>query len=170
MFCDGCGTTLLPNTPFCSHCGRRIIQSPQPFAAPAASDRRVTRHLHALSMLWLAYGVLRALLVLFTLTIGTAFGGPFHAWWPENLAGPVAALVSFGFFSSYLWSMVLAGAYLLLAWALYERRPWARIFAIVLGFVILLKFPLGTALGIFTLWVFLPERSRNEYQQLSVQR
>jgi hypothetical protein len=38
---------------------------------------------------------------------------------------------------------------------LLKMRPWARILAIVLGVLHILSFPLGTALGIYTLWVLL---------------
>ncbi len=36
-----------------------------------------------------------------------------------------------------------------------------------LGFLALLRFPLGTALGIYTLWVLLPEASAKEYERLA---
>ena len=169
MFCDGCGTSLLPNSPFCSHCGRRIASLP--FVAPApTTDRRVMRHLDALSKLWVAYGVLSILLAPLAFIFSPVFGGSAHNGWPQFLDSPWSPLLALGILSSQIWSFALAASYLILAWALHERRPWARIFAIVLGFVVLLKFPLGTALGIFTLWVFLPDRSRLEYQQFAATR
>ncbi len=36
---------------------------------------------------------------------------------------------------------------------LLQRKPWARILVLVLGCINLAYFPLGTALGIYTLWV-----------------
>jgi hypothetical protein len=38
---------------------------------------------------------------------------------------------------------------------------------IVVGFLALLRMPFGTALGIYTLWVLLPESSGREYEVLS---
>jgi hypothetical protein len=38
---------------------------------------------------------------------------------------------------------------------------------VVIGFLALLRFPLGTALGIYTLWVLLPEESGREYDRLA---
>jgi hypothetical protein len=55
----------------------------------------------------------------------------------------------------------------LLAWGLFERQPWARILGIVVGFLALLRFPFGTALGIYTLWVLLPENSGREYDAMA---
>jgi len=56
--------------------------------------------------------------------------------------------------------------HLVLAWGLFERQPWARILGLVLGILALLRFPLGTALGIYTLWVLAPEESAREYDSL----
>jgi hypothetical protein len=50
-------------------------------------------------------------------------------------------------------------------WGLLERAPWARMLTIVLGCFALLHMPLGTALGIYTLWVLLPAESEREYRQ-----
>jgi hypothetical protein len=48
-------------------------------------------------------------------------------------------------------------------WGLLNREPWARIMALVLGFLALIHPPLGTALGVYTLWVLLPAESEAEY-------
>jgi hypothetical protein len=47
-----------------------------------------------------------------------------------------------------------------------ERTDWGRIVAIVAAFLILLKFPFGTALGIWTLVTLLGYRNTTLYQQL----
>ena len=57
--------------------------------------------------------------------------------------------------------------HLVLAWGLFEREPWARFLGLALGFLALLRFPFGTALGIYTLWVLLPETSGKEYERLA---
>lgn len=41
----------------------------------------------------------------------------------------------------------------IIGYGLYRLRPWARIAGIVLSILSLLVFPLGTALGIYGLWV-----------------
>ena len=44
---------------------------------------------------------------------------------------------------------------------LYWKKNWGRILAFVVGIVILLEFPFGTALGIYTLWVLMkPETAQ----------
>jgi hypothetical protein len=52
-------------------------------------------------------------------------------------------------------------------WGLLAHFPWARMLAIILGCISLIHFPLGTALGIYTLWVLVPEGADTEYQSLA---
>ena len=40
-------------------------------------------------------------------------------------------------------------------YGLLTRKPWARILAIVVGILSLINFPIGTAIGIYTLWVLM---------------
>jgi hypothetical protein len=42
-------------------------------------------------------------------------------------------------------------------YGLLRRRDWGRILALVVGFLGLFNFPLGTAIGIYTFWVLLQE-------------
>ena len=51
---------------------------------------------------------------------------------------------------------------LLAGYGLLTRKPWARVLAIVVGILGLLNFPIGTAIGIYTLWV-LTQPAATEY-------
>ena len=51
-----------------------------------------------------------------------------------------------------------------------EREPWARIIALVLGFISLFNIPFGTAVGVYTLWVLLPAQSQEEYDATAAAR
>jgi len=42
-------------------------------------------------------------------------------------------------------------------YGLLRRKPWGRILAIIVGLFSLANFPLGTALGVYTLWVLLQD-------------
>ena len=63
--------------------------------------------------------------------------------------------------------MASAAAGAIAGWGLIERRPWARMLAIVLGVLSLFDFPLGTALGIYTLWVLASSSSEVEYRSIA---
>ncbi|MGI6206951.1 MAG: hypothetical protein ACOYEW_01945 [Anaerolineae bacterium] len=47
-------------------------------------------------------------------------------------------------------------------WGLLARQNWARILAIVVAALNLFNFPVGTAIGVYTLWVLL-QRSAESY-------
>jgi hypothetical protein len=53
-------------------------------------------------------------------------------------------------------------------WGLLERQLWARPLALILGILSLLHFPFGTVLGIYTLWVLMPQQSEQEYRRMAV--
>jgi hypothetical protein len=65
--------------------------------------------------------------------------------------------------------LFLGGAVLgiITGWGLLQRQSWARMLAIIFGCFSLLDIPLGTALGIYTLWVLLPSKSEEEYRQIA---
>jgi hypothetical protein len=167
MYCDRCGSSLSPTSQFCTSCGKPVKPGPstlQGATARAQSDNRVHGHVHRLAILWVINGVLRLMLVVWLYGAGRYFTapnfGPAWIWaWPL-WHGQV--------WDSILLILGLFGvAHLVLAWGLFERQPWARFFGIVLGILALVRFPLGTILGIYTLWVLAPEASGREYDQLS---
>lgn len=176
MFCDSCGTTLSPGAQFCNVCGKRVILPAPPATTPGTAPAvppqdRVRRNLQLLTVLWLAYGILRLLSVFSILAFGRVilpgiFGSMGHWGWPM-MGGGWNWSLPFGLFSVSLFAAIFGAAYLILAWALYEKRPWARTYGLILGFLVLLRVPFGTALGIYTIWVLLPETSRREFDSLA---
>jgi uncharacterized membrane protein (DUF2068 family) len=63
--------------------------------------------------------------------------------------------------------LILAALRLITGWALLKLQPWGRTFALVMAFLALIHPPLGTALGVYTLFVLLPEAAGDEYRQMS---
>jgi hypothetical protein len=176
MFCDGCGSTLNPGMQFCNTCGKRIVPAggPQPVQAAVPLQDRVRRNLQLLAVLWLVFGILRLLTMFWLLAFGrlilpSIFGamGNWGGHWGWPMDNGWNWFLPFGLMSAGAFAAIFGVAYLILAWALHERRPWARTYGLVLGFLVLLRIPFGTALGIYTLWVLLPESSRREYEQLA---
>jgi len=176
MFCDKCGTQISPGAQFCSSCGKSVGSAPvgavmqaaaSASAVQPASDTRVQRHIQLVATLWLVNGILRFAEVGWIFIAGqmlpflTNWGmGGHYGNWPFNF-------LPFGLYSIGALLAFFGVAYLLLAWGLFQREPWARVLGLVLGFLALLRPPFGTALGIYTLWVLLPERSGQEYERLS---
>jgi hypothetical protein len=46
---------------------------------------------------------------------------------------------------------------------LLARKPWGRYLAIVVGVLNLINFPIGTLIGLYTLWVLMQERASDYF-------
>jgi hypothetical protein len=124
----------------------------------------------ALGIVWFIYAGFSVLMGLAGLAFARAFfsnhfgfGG--HGPWadgsmPPEWFGP--AILHF------VWVAILFRAALALVagWGLLERTQWGRIVAIIAAVLSLLKFPFGTALGIWTLVMLLGYRNSTLYAQL----
>jgi hypothetical protein len=183
MYCDGCGAQLTAGGQFCTKCGKPIVPSAVasspgvgragvPAAAAVVSNGRVRRNLHRLAILWMINGILRLVGIGWMMIFGRMFF-PFMRSWGSPVVRPIggrwALDVPFmpGLFSVGIFLGLFGVLHLVLAWGLFEREPGARFLGLALGFLALLRFPLGTALGIYTLWVLLPETSGKEYALLA---
>jgi uncharacterized membrane protein (DUF2068 family) len=63
--------------------------------------------------------------------------------------------------------LVAAALRFVAGWGLLKMQPWGRTFALVMGFLGLIHPPFETALGIYTLFVLLPDAAGDEYRQMS---
>ena len=130
---------------------------------------RVERNLQTLSILWFVYAGFRILTGIAGMFFLRAvsfhgfdpwmMGGPRHfmpAMWMGALMPVVAGIT--------VVATVLA---LLVGFSLMTRKPWGRILAIVVAILALFRFPVGTALGIYTLWVLAPTQSGLEYDAIA---
>jgi hypothetical protein len=63
--------------------------------------------------------------------------------------------------------LILGAGGICVGLGLRERQSWARIAAIILGVLALFHPPLGTGLGVYTLWVLLADESGQEYKYLT---
>ncbi len=183
MVCTACGTPVAAGVNFCPRCGAQVAAAapfPQPpvyaapplvYGMPYVPRLRVQRSLQTLGVLWCvyaAYRVIAALIGMFVLRLFTlrSFGGPewplgheFGRGAPTWLAAliPVLAAVT----------VVSVALSLFTGWSLLNRKPWGRTLAIIAAILALLKFPLGTALGIYTLWVMVPAESGMEWEAIA---
>ena len=180
MVCPACGASFDGIGNFCPHCGSRVApqDAPPPYAysAPAPvyappfatpMTMRVQRNLQLLGILWACFAVYRlisGLASLFFLKM-MAHGGMFGHHFPFGPDGVpwFAALVPFNLITT----LALTGLTVLVAYGLMQRRPWGRTLAIVMSILSMIKFPIGTALGIYTLWVLAPAVSALEYESIA---
>jgi hypothetical protein len=123
---------------------------------------RLAGHLRLLGIFWVAISALRLLFALGAVAVFVLVTArvPIVA---RDEAGIVALILPV--VGVFLLTGALVG--LLAGWGLLERRPWARTLAVVMGCLGLLDLPLGTALGVYTLWVLLPSKSEDDYRQIA---
>jgi len=113
----------------------------------------VRRHLQSLGVLWLVYAALRAIKGAVGLAFLQHFFGD-HAFGCFPIMPFAGVAIGFS----------VLGA-LFTGYALLTRQPWGRIVAIVFGVLSLLHPIMGTALGIYTLWVLSPSESGASYDR-----
>lgn len=172
MVCPTCASPVPAGVRFCARCGAHLPESvtpppPAPYFA-FAPGLRVQRNLQTAGILWFVYGAYRVIggligiLVLRAFTFRN-FGGPgwpfnrgFGPGWPAVFL-PIIAIVT-------LVSTALA---FFVGYSLLQRKPWGRTLAIVVAILALFKPILGTALGIYTLWLLAPAASGLEYDTIA---
>ncbi len=162
MYCERCGNQLIEGQRYCSSCGKTLGMA----VVPLERQGRVQRNLQVLAILWLVCGSLEILAgvvlfvvanVLFGIAVhmqGGNFGGA------EPFVHTILTIVGTAVGIKGILSAV-AG------WGLLQRESWSRALAIVMGFLGLLHVPFGTALGIYTIWVLLPNESAQEFDRLA---
>jgi hypothetical protein len=158
MYCNRCGFSLPEGADICARCGApatpvgvNIVQGPS----------RIAGHLHTLAILWFVVAALWALPAIVLFVLGGAIPAMMPHDEPARMVAPVV-LTIIGVFVG-----LMAGVSFFTAWGLLKARPWARVLALILGVISLVHFPIGTALGIYTLWVLLSPGAEAEYQRMA---
>jgi hypothetical protein len=160
MFCDQCGTQLQGGEQRCTRCGKTVV------GLIEARQNRVRQHVRLLGILWLAESALHlmggAVLIVISKTL---FNPNFH--FQDGPPQEIKAWLSS--FLCFIGWLIVGKAALGFAtgFGLLQREGWARALALVMGFIALLSVPIGTALGIYTLWVLLPSQSEDDYRTLA---
>ena len=160
MYCDQCGAPLQSGEPRCGRCGKTVL------GLIELRRSRVREHVRLVGILWMAYSALYAVGgVVVIMVAQVIFGRVIHI---PNGPPPEVTVWLRPILSFVGWLLLVKAATGFIAgWGLLRRQEWARTVALVVGFVALLNVPIGTALGIYTLWVLLPAQSDEEYKALA---
>jgi len=163
MFCNSCGSPIAPEQSVCSHCGKSTTGA----RVASAARTRVAEHVHVLAILWFVDGAL-FLIPAFVMAVLAAVVTVPLAW---HGADKIAFVFAPGLFVFLCVVFLVSAALRFIAgWGLLKMQPWGRTFALVMAFLNLLHLPFGTALGIYTLFVLLPDAAGDEYRQMSQTR
>ena len=119
----------------------------------------MTQHVSILGTLYLLFGILGLVgaLVLLVMVGGLAAIAGFSAGEDAAVAVPVLSTVAGGLF---LITSLMALPSFVVGLGLLKRRSWARVAGLVLSVLNLPSFPIGTALGIYGVWVLASEQAR----------
>ncbi len=111
------------------------------------------KHISVLGILHIVRGSLVLLLGLFAFAFFAGIGsisGDTTAMGILSLIGTIAVI----FMAVIAIPSIVAGIGLL------HRREWGRILALVVGILSLIDIPIGTALGVYTIWVLMDDSVR----------
>lgn len=165
MYCSHCGQSLQPGQGACTNCGFTAAAATPPIPGLSYELQNHAGRVRALAICWLVYAGLAVLSGLIGMSLARIFlGGPFAPWMHSNhpFPLPLPAMLHL------VWITVVFRAALAVAagWGLWEHTGWGRIVAIISAVLNLIKFPFGTALGIWTLVLLLGYRNTTLYEQV----
>lgn len=119
------------------------------------NERDLRQHIKILGWLHIAGGVLFLIIGIFVFFLLTAIGAV-SGDRDAQIILPVVAFSVAGLM------VILAAPGILAGYGLLKGRSWGRLLAIIVGIFNLMNFPLGTAIGVYTLWVLL-QNEANDY-------
>jgi hypothetical protein len=121
-------------------------------------ERELHMHVNILGWLFIAGHALFLVIALFAFfllpTIGAVSSDP-DATVLLSVIGTAVGLLM----------VVLGLPGVLAGYGLLKRKPWGRILALVIGVLGLVNFPVGTAIGIYTLLVLLQQSATGYFEQ-----
>ena len=113
------------------------------------STNVLEQHRKVLGILYLVFGGLWAIGCIALLTVFMAGA------LPEARTGPERAVILMVGGAGGLLLLGMAALGIIGGVGLLRRRAWAKVLTLVPGMLSLLHFPIGTALGVYTLWFWL---------------
>jgi len=164
MFCNNCGSAIAADQSICGNCGKSTTAA----RVASAARTRVAEHVHLLAILWFVDGALLLIPAVIMAVLGGVVTSPLAR---HGTADDFAFTILPGLFSILcVMFLIFATLRFIAGWGLLKLERWGRVFALVMAFLDLLHVPFGTALGIYTLYVLLPDAAGDEYRQMSQSR
>lgn len=139
----------------CSQCGASLSADVDIIQA-----NHMEKHVTLVAVINIVFGAIGVLVGLFLFVVivcGGLISGDPHAMTVTGIVGTTLC----GFFLLISVPEVIGGIGLL------KRRGWARILVLIIGILDLVNIPIGTAIGIYTIWVLLNEKTSQLFTNTS---
>jgi hypothetical protein len=172
MFCQRCGRQLEGEARFCGSCGFPVAGGA---IASVTKDplQALGNHLRILGILWAIYSVFRIVIAGWALVFNYYFLPMVPQFIPREagaFAFPILHFLRGIYVFSSVYSLAIGILGVWTAWALLQRERSGRTVALIAGFISLISIPFGTALGVYTLVVLLPQTAGQNYDRLTAPR
>ncbi len=124
-------------------------------------------HVKILGILHIVYGILGILAGIIIMLIFGGLAGVVSV--AAHSADALIAVPILGGIGAFIFILLLALSLpgIVAGFGLIEFRPWARMLTIILSALELMSVPIGTALGIYGLWVLLSPGAEQLFRQSS---
>lgn len=116
------------------------------------TEQDLPQHVTVLGWLHIGSNILLLLIGAFVFFLLTAIGVISGDQEATTILGTVGTFIG-------LFMAVLAIPGMIAGYGLLKRKNWGRVLGIIVGIFSLMNFPLGTAIGIYTLYVLLQEEA-----------
>jgi hypothetical protein len=124
-----------------------------------------------MGILWVVYGAYEILMAFGTIAMSRFYFSLFQNFMPPNANVPAQflSLMRIVWVWGAVWAFISGAVGAFSGWTLLRREPYGRTVALIAAFVTLLRIPLGTGIGVYTLIELLPRSAREGYVQLGTQ-
>jgi len=113
----------------------------------------MNKHIDVISVLWIVSGALGILIGIFTFWLFFGISYIPDVDWQASQILRVIGVWGGGIIAFFSIPEIIAGV------GLIKRKEWGRILALVVSFLNLIWFPLGTALGVYSIIILLNDES-----------
>ena len=159
MFCSECGNAVEQHFKFCSRCGSDLT----PLTVQEQKRQKMATHVNVLAWIFIGSGVLFGILGMITI-----FASQMLAFlpieWPADLPFDVGRFAIGIAVAVGVAIVAVAGGIAAAGVGLLHYKTWGRVVAIIIAVIMLIEFPIGTAIGIYALWVLLSAPGREHYR------
>lgn len=124
------------------------------------------KHVHLLGIFFVVYGIMGLIAsgIVFILIVGAGM-------FATSSAGDPNLMIMTGFFGIMITSIILVTCLpsLIAGWGIIKHKPWSRTLGIIVAILNIPGMPIGTALGVYALWVLFNDETRTMFEKSQTQ-